>query len=633
MKAGLIDESALPTVTPTAGPVSDSASALRTATAQVQRSAGAVRDGWHGIGGVLSSPGATDTLPDAMHGATEKADALGAAGAAVASALDVFAEELGGVRRTRRALLADIDELRAKVAASDSDEAVPEEYRALNDDLRGRARRLNTRWRSAQDDLGQAIRGQIGGGPLVLPELSGNTLPAVLTQVDFAAASRAFQDAARLPMFAALAAKGPDALARWAADHPGEAQRMLDHPPSTGSVKAWWTGLGADERTALVTGLSAVVGNLNGVRYADRGRANQHTLDVELPKARDRYDTLTARISRGEPLSAAEGAEYRRLADRIGALEALDETLLASTPAAPRTIVALTLGEPPLAAVAVGDLDTASNVTVDVPGMGNTVAGSMRAWAGAAENLSLAQRFAADQIGVRQEMATVAWIGYDTPDMPPSAEVLASAKAEAGARNLSGFLGGVSGTRSWSGGSHLSVVAHSYGTTTATLAVAKTPVANLTLLASAGIDPRVPDVHAVEVPQGHVWASQGKEDYIANIGRGAVEVPRPAFGGDQPINTGNPFTANRGQVLALHSTHRLNPGDPSWGARTFSSNTETIDGHRYPGTDDHGATPATEARLRSQPVTEYGYLDAGTSPLRNTGYTSLGYTPTGTRIP
>ncbi|MFJ3385112.1 MULTISPECIES: alpha/beta hydrolase [unclassified Curtobacterium] len=633
MSSGLIDESALPTVTPTAEPVSDSATALRMATAQVQRSAVAVRDSWHGIGGVLSSPGATDALPDAMRGAIEKADALGAAGAAVASALDAFAEELRGLRRTRRALLADIDELRAQVAASDGDDSVPAEYRALNDDLHVRAGRLHTRWQTAQDDLGRAIRGQIGGGPLLLPLLSGNTLPAVLTRVDFSAASRAFEDAGRLPMLAVLAAKGPDALARWAADHPAEPQRLLDHPPSTDSVRVWWAGLTGDERTALVTGLSAVVGNLNGVRYADRGRANQHTLDVELPKARDRYDTLTARISRGESLSAAEGAEYQRLAERIGALEALDETLLASTAAAPRTIVALTLGQPPLAAVAVGDLDTASNVTVDVPGMGNTVAGSMPGWAQGAANLREAQVTAATRLGVDRDLATVAWIGYDTPDMPPSPEVLGSAKAEVGAHNLSGFLEGVSGTRSWAGGSNLSVVAHSYGTTTATLAVAKTPVANMTLLASAGIDPRVPDVHAVEVPHGHVWASQASDDYIANIGRGAVEAARPGFGGDQPINTGNPFTANRGLLLELPSTHPLNPGDTSWGARTFSSNDESIDGQHYAGSSGHSATPKAEAELQGEKTDEIGYLDRGTASLRNTSYTSLGYTPGGKEIP
>nr|WP_254701106.1 alpha/beta hydrolase [Curtobacterium pusillum] len=317
----------------------------------------------------------------------------------------------------------------------------------------------------------------------------------------------------------------------------------------------------------------------------------------------------------------------------MDALEALNRTLLASTAAAPRTIVSLTLGHPPLAAVAIGDLDTARNITVNVPGMGNTVADSMEGWTGGADNLLGEQRRAAARQGADQNLATIAWMGYDTPDMPPSIDVLSSTKASAGAQNLSRFLSGVSDSRGWDGGSHLSVVAHSYGTTTATLAVAKTPVANLTLLASAGIDPHVPDVHAVDVPRGHVWASQSKKDLIANIGRGAVELPRLGFGGEQPINTANPFTSNRTFVLALPSAHTLNPSDPAWGARTFSSNDVNIGGESYVGSDGHGATPATEAALANKSVTAYGYLDVGTSSLRNTAYTSLGYTPAGKKIP
>ncbi|WIB76966.1 alpha/beta hydrolase [Curtobacterium sp. MCPF17_002] len=633
MNRGLIDESALPTIAPTSGTVVDSATALQASTAQVRRAATDARDAWVGIGAALSSPGATDALPIAMHSATETATDLATAGAAVATALDSFALDVAAVRRARRSLAADIEELHNRVAASDSDDAVPAEYQADNDDLHTRARRLRTRWSTAEDDLTQAIRGQIGGTPRLFPALSGNTLAAPFAMVDFAAASRAFGDAATLPLLSALAAKGPDALREWAAGHPAQAQRMLDHPPATATVKKWWSGLGADERSVLVTGLSVVVGNLNGVLYADRGRANRYTLDTALEEAKAERLEMYRRVGLGGPLSDAERTGFDLLIERIAALEALEKTLLSSTAASPRSIVSLRLGHPPLAAVAIGDLDTASNITVNVPGMGNTVADSMQGWTGGAENLYNEQRHAAAGLGADRNVATIAWMGYDTPDMPPSPEVLMSAKALAGAEKLSSFLMGVSGTRGWQDGDHLSVVAHSYGTTTATLAAAKTPVANLTLLASAGIDDRVPDVHAVEVPTGHVWASQAKSDLVANVGRGVVEVPRPGFGGDQPLNTGNPFTSNRSPVLQLWSTHPRNPGDPDWGARTFSSNDEEIDGDAYPGSDGHSATPATEAGINGREVTGKGYLDAGTSSLYNTARTSLGFTPEGRKIP
>lgn len=633
MSQGLIDERALPTVTPTSGAVGDSATALKSSTTQVEHDAEAAQDSWSGIGAALSSPGATDALPQAMTSAVHTAGGLAKAASSVATALDAFAVDVAAIRKTRRSLAADIEELRNRVAASDSDDAVPAEHQADNDDLHARAARLRTRWSTAQDELDQAIRGQVGRTPQLFPPLSGNTLAPPFAMVDFAEASRAFGDAATLPLLTALAGQGPDALRKWAAAHPARAQRMLDHPPATGDVKAWWSGLGSAVRDALVTGLSMVVGNLDGVRYADRGRANRHSLDTEFRKALADRIEMQGRVTRGGPLSAAERARYEALIERIEALQSLALTLSASVSSAPRTIVSLTLGDPPLAAVAIGDLDIATNVTVTVPGMGNTVAESMQGWTGGAENLYNEQRRAAGVLGADRNVATIAWMGYDTPQMPPSPEVLRSTKALDGAVRLSRFLTGVSGTRGWAAGDHLSVVAHSYGTTTATLAAAKTPVGNLTLLASAGIDDRVPDVHAVQVPAGHVWASQAKSDFVANIGRGVVEAPRLGFGGDQPINTGNPLTSNRSLALQLWSTHTRNPGDTDWGARTFSSNDDMIDGITLSGSDDHGATPATEAMIDDEPVTSRGYLDTETTPLYNAARTSLGYTPEGQKIP
>ncbi|WP_439692618.1 hypothetical protein ACRQ4B_17265 [Curtobacterium sp. SP.BCo] len=234
MSATLIDESALPTVTPTATAVSDSATALRTSTDAVRQAADDAEQSWSGISGVLSSPGATDALPDAMSAATGPADALATAAGAVATALDTFADDVTSIRRTRRSLLADIQELRARVAASDSDDAVPAEYRVTNDELHVRANRLRTRWQTAQDDLAQAIRGQISGGPRLFPMLGGGTLAAPFALIDFGAASRAFRDAGRLPLLAGLAAQGPDALRKWAGRPPRRSAAAVGPPASGG---------------------------------------------------------------------------------------------------------------------------------------------------------------------------------------------------------------------------------------------------------------------------------------------------------------------------------------------------------------------------------------------------------------
>ncbi|WP_156364589.1 alpha/beta hydrolase [Curtobacterium sp. Leaf261] len=631
MAERLIDTSDLPRIDASSDAVSGAAQSLRDSTADMERAGQDAVRAWSGIGGVLDSPGATDALPKALHPLSRRTATLAHVGSAVAGALDTFADELTTLKRSRAALLADVEELRSRVVSKSVDGTVPPEYEPQNDDLHDRADRLATRWQTAQNDLTETLQSHTAGDPLTGPMLAGGFSPLLLAPVDFSAAVRGFQDAARLPLLAELAAQGRPAVERWLRDHPAERQRLIDDPPDASAVRGWWDGLGADERSALVLGASTIVGNLDGVLYADRGRANQHTIDVELPKARSRYETLSARIGRGEQLSTTENAEYARLASEIGALTSVQKALHDGSPLAPRTVVSLTLGHPPLAAIAIGDMDTASRVTVDVPGMGNTVADSMRGWTGGAQNLYDAQRTAARRIHVDVNVATVAWMGYDTPDMPPSAQVLSSTKAKAGAANLSDFLSGVSDTRSWSGGENLSVVGHSYGTTTATLATTKTPVSNVTLLASAGIDSSVPNATALDVPVGHVWTSQSKADYIANIGRGSIETALP-FGHEVQPSTGGP-SPTRSTVLDFWSAHPLNPADADWGARTFSSNEERIDGVDYPGSDGHSATPATDAALSHQDKSDNGYLDYGTSSLRNTAYTTLGYTPGGERIP
>ncbi|MBT2503125.1 alpha/beta hydrolase [Curtobacterium sp. ISL-83] len=394
-------------------------------------------------------------------------------------------------------------------------------------------------------------------------------------------------------------------------------------------VASWWRGLSGEAKDALIAALPAVIGNLNGVSYADRGKANSNMVAHELHANEQRYAKLVGIVSRGGQLTVAQQAELSSLTERMSALKAIRTTMGDSTAEQPYTIISLTLGHPPLAAIAVGDMDSATRVTTTVPGMGTTVAGGIRSWTGAAANLQAAERAAAHLVDIDSNVATVAWVGYDTPDMPPSLEVMSSAKAKAGAARLDAFMDGVSATRGWQPGDHLSLVGHSYGTTTATLAAAKTPVENLTLLASAGVDTSVPNVSAVHVPAGHTWASQAKDDYIANIGRGVAELPGPLDGGSQP----GLLSGNRSYGIALPSEHPLNPGGSIWGARTFSSNDQTVDGVPYHGSDGHGATPATEAIEKGQPVGDYGYLDRETSSLRSTAYTSLGYTPDGKLIP
>jgi hypothetical protein len=186
-------------------------------------------------------------------------------------------------------------------------------------------------------------------------------------------------------------------------------------------------------------------------------------------------------------------------------------------------------------------------------------------------------------------LAVVAWIGYDTP-VWPGLEVESLAKAQAGAQHLSSFLQGVSASQGWTPGSHLSVVAHSYGTTTAAIALTTTPVDHFTMLASAGLS--IDNANDLLVPPGHVWASQSSLDWVAPLGR--------------------------------LENHQVNPADPGFGANVFTSEDVVYHGVAYPGSDWHDASPQVTAELDHTTTYDYGYLDRGTISLRNTAETSLG---------
>jgi len=136
------------------------------------------------------------------------------------------------------------------------------------------------------------------------------------------------------------------------------------------------------------------------------------------------------------------------------------------------------------ASIAVGDPDTAEHVSVTTPGLNTTVAASMAAMVSEATSL---RREALRQLSragrAEQQVAAIAWIGYDTPqvrlpddpaDLPAVARGLYQVShddvAKAGAADLARFFDGIVAAR---GGAplNLTAVGHSYGSLTTGLAL------------------------------------------------------------------------------------------------------------------------------------------------------------------
>ena len=441
-------------------------------------------------------------------------------------------------------------------------------------------------------------------------------------------------DARVLSLLAGLT--GPQLLELLGHDHALAARiGALKNPQE---VAAWWGSLGdpgspaiaGATQLALVGLIPGALGNLEGVAYWARDASNRTELRNEIASLEKLKKAL---MNGGKIASAAQLDKLQRdlynagfdtadgMMHYLNSLIAIRSTLGSSTDV-PYQLVNfiqpdMSTGNPddrnPLAAISVGDMDVATNVTVDVPGMGTTVLSSMRSWTEDAVNVYGQQAALEAKAGSPGgKVAVVAWIGYDTPHMAtdPSLEVLSLDKARVGARSLSSFLEGVSASHDWAAGSHLSVVAHSYGTTTSSLALTTTPVDNFTMLASAGLDPSINNANDLLVPAGHVWSSQSSLDDVAGLGRG----PEIAYDVD----------GQHQWVSSVVFQHPVNPTDPAWGGRIFTSEDVVFHGQAYPGSDGHDASPQVTAQLDHTSTYDYGYFDRGTISLLNTAKSSLG---------
>lgn len=354
------------------------------------------------------------------------------------------------------------------------------------------------------------------------------------------------------------------------------------------AVAPWWAHLDAAQKNALIHAAPAIIGSLGGVAYAARDEANRIWLEDQLADARaaladaekpPTYDEIVG----GQAAAEAYAERLDRARSRVEGLENIQSSLTSPAGGAPRHLITLTGDSPPLAAISIGDLDTADNITYAVPGMGTTTEG-MDGWSRAAQNL-LDQQNRADP---GHSHATVAWIGYKTPPVPimeGGFDVMHNDLADAGAANLARDLRSLDHVNS---GAQVNIVAHSYGTTTASLALTEDQVHvdSFVTLGSAGLPTNIDsasDIHADSVFSGQaqdVWA---------------IDPAR----GDQWAWTGR-----------LAPDHSVNPISPDFGSHAFSV---AGDG-ALRAVNDHGAVTSDEG----------GYLDKQTESLRNVALATTG---------
>jgi len=299
-----------------------------------------------------------------------------------------------------------------------------------------------------------------------------------------------------------LVSLAPDTLA--AADRDDRVvATAMDDPPAPATVATWWSGLRGADQTRLEQDAPVVVGNLEGVPYAVRGRANRAVLDAGL---RDPHAD----------------------ASRVAMLGQVRDALVQEATGARRSLITLDTRGAGRAAIAIGDLDTAADVTVVVPGMFFTVTGQMADFTNTANTLWGEQAtlapVAAPAAGTG--VAVVAWMGYRTPDL---SNILSLDLARSGAVRLERAVGGLREVRDGAQ-PRLGIVAHSYGSTTALMALASGRMSadSLTVLGSPGSDVR--NASDLAVAAGQVFVGGAHWDPVAGSGYFGTDPGSAGFG-------------------------------------------------------------------------------------------------------
>ena len=353
-------------------------------------------------------------------------------------------------------------------------------------------------------------------------------------------------------------------LAAFVKDNPSAIHKLIVSPPKASAVVALWSGMSKAEQNTLARKAPELVGNLDGVPYSVRDRANRVYLATSIKAAEK---SISAGVGRAALVDKRHHLEI---------LKQIERTLDAKKSAAPRQLVTFDPTGDARAAVVVGNLQTADYVSYLVPGMFFTVQGQMYDWTVISQDLyaqqtSWLKRLAAvDPSYAGKTAATVSWIGYSTPGV---LDIASLTRADQGASFLGSAVQGVQAARKGHE-PYVTLITHSYGSTAAMIELQKggVRVDALALIGSPGSAAQ--KASSLDVRDDNVFVGEAAWDPVVNT----------AFYGSDP-------------------------GSASFGAKTM---------------DVAAATDAITHKKLAAAVGHLGYFDKDSAAMRNLSLIGLG---------
>jgi hypothetical protein len=354
-------------------------------------------------------------------------------------------------------------------------------------------------------------------------------------------------------------------------------QDMLDTGASPAAVNAWWDGLSPFEQQGLLEARPELLAQVDGIPTAIRDSANRTLLDSELERREDEIEAVEDRLA-ADPGDEDLRRRLEGLQDTQRDLVRLRENVSgpyqvgSGGPALERYLLGYSSDGDGRAIVAIGNPDTADNVSVLVPGTGSDLGN-----VGDRAELMAGDAYWADP---GSATASVLWLGYDAPDeIVPHA--MDQKYAEDAAKDLSSFTAGLRAVDE-DGASHVTVTGHSYGSTTVGIAArdAGLDVDDMVFVGSPGVG--VDSASDLGIDPDRVWATRNEEDMI---GWAREDTLGTIAGGGAGGLLGGPVGGLIGGAFGYFTSdhddlvHGTDPVSDAFGGRTFQSDaTRDADG-------------------------------------------------------
>ncbi|SPM41927.1 hypothetical protein MNAB215_4144, partial [Mycobacterium numidiamassiliense] len=371
-------------------------------------------------------------------------------------------------------------------------------------------------------------------------------------------------------------------------------------PPGTSpqDVNKWWTSLTPEERQRLIAEHPDQIGNLNGVPVLARNTANMAVKDQDLARVRDvagRYGVDVKDVMRDPSKYGLTATDITRYQNADQTQQGLDrDSDHGHNPVFLFAYDPLAFGGKGRAAIAIGNPDMAKNTSVIVPGTSSSVKGG---WLHDNNNDALNLYGQANAADPNNPTAVIAWMGYDAPnDFNDVQRISTPALARTGGQALAQDVNGLWATH-LGGGQHVTVLGHSYGSTTVADAFASGHMhANDAVLIGCPGTDLAPNADSFHLDGGHVYVGDASTDPVGMLGQ--------LNGLSHYVNQDN----IGGQVLGLTPGLGTDPAADGFGSVRFRAEVPGSDGIN-PHDHSYYYHPGSEA-LHSMADIASGHGDA-----------------------